>query len=242
MDVEFYRAMRDIQADHWWYRARRRIVADRIRALPRPARPLEILEAGCGTGGNLPMLAEFGHVRAFEVDAFALDVARGFGVGEVARGALPDAVPFGGPFDLIVALDVIEHLDDDAAGVGALARLLAPGGWMILTVPAFAFLWSELDDHAHHRRRYERSQLRAVLTGAGLAVERETFINAHLFPAIVGVRAVRRLLGLVDFRDEAMPGALVNRLCFWAFDAERLALRWIDYPFGVSLLAVGRRR
>src|SRR6185312_16486006 len=115
--------------------------------------------AGCGSGGNLPMLAEFGEVSAFELDEAQLQRARERGIGTIARGSIPDALPFEGQrFDLVVMLDVLEHLEDDHAGLAAVLTRLAPGGFFLATVPAFPMLWSSHDVSHHHFRRYSRGQ------------------------------------------------------------------------------------
>lgn len=240
MDREMYHAMAAHQTRHWWYRARRAILTDEIARLPLP-RPARVLEAGCGPGGNLGMLARFGAVCAFDFDAEAIEMAAGKGAAVLAQGALPDAIPFGGPFDLIAALDVVEHLDQDVASVAALKDKLSPEGRLVITVPAYQFLWSEHDRRNHHKRRYTQASLRRVLEAAGIAIERMTYFNSHLFPLIAGVRLAARALRLKNDGDDRMPSAPVNAALEAIFAAERHVLPVLRYPFGVSILAIGRR-
>lgn len=240
MDREMYHAMAAHQNRHWWYRARRAILTAEIARLPLPG-PARILEAGCGPGGNLGMLARFGTVSAFDFDAEAVELASGKGATHLAQGALPDAIPFDGLFDLVAALDVVEHLDQDIASVAALAQKLSPQGRLVVTVPAYQFLWSEHDRRNHHKRRYTQTGLRHVLEAAGVTIERMTYFNSHLFPLIAGVRLGARALGLKNDGDDRMPSAPVNAALQAIFAAERHILPVLRYPFGVSILAIGRR-
>jgi SAM-dependent methyltransferase len=240
MERAVYASMAALQSKHWWFRARRAILTDQIARLPL-APDARVLEAGCGPGGNLAMLSAFGSLCAFDFDAESVAQARSAGHATIKLGALPDAVPFEGPFDLIAALDVVEHLDHDVASVRALVRRLAIGGHLVITVPAFQMLWSAHDVAHHHKRRYRRSQLRALVAASGCTVVKSSYFNCHLFPLIAAVRLAQKLLGLGARAEDAMPGPRLNRLLQWIFSAERFALRRFNYPFGVSLLIIARR-
>ena len=242
MKAELYAQMRELEDRHWWFTGRRRIVAEVIRRMPLPA-DARILDAGCGTGGNLPMLARFGELTGAEFDAEAARLARRRGVCEVVRAGLPDAMPFSpAQFDLVTLLDVLEHIDDDAASLRTLGGLLAPGGHLLLTVPAFPFLWGPHDEAHHHRRRYRAAGLRAVIEQAGLKVQWLSHYNSALFPAVAAVRLLHRLLPEGPVGDElALPPAPVNRLLEGLFAAERHLLGRVRLPVGVSLIAVARR-
>jgi SAM-dependent methyltransferase len=153
---------------HWWFVARRRILDRLIARRIEPKSDCRVLEAGCGTGGNLSMRS-FEHAAAFEPDAAARALATAKSMVEVRDGALPDRVPFPrNSFDLVAMLDVLEHVDDDLGSLRAVAERLAPGGRLVLTVPAYRFLWSRHDEFHHHKRRYRKDALLAVATAAGL--------------------------------------------------------------------------
>ncbi|MDH3473016.1 MAG: class I SAM-dependent methyltransferase [Rhodospirillales bacterium] len=233
--------MAAVENAHWWFVARRRILSEVLRrevVLPRDAR---LLEAGCGTGGNLAMLAGFGEVCAFEPEPEARRRAVSKTGIEVRDGHLPERVPFGdGSFDLVAALDVLEHVKDDLGSLRALRRKLRPGGWILLTVPAFPFLWSRHDESHHHQRRYRRDDLLEVIAQAGLIPVKVTYFNSLLFPAIVGVRVARNLLGFEGADDDALPPPLLNRLLEIAFASERHLIGRAGLPLGVSLLAIAR--
>lgn len=241
MDRQIYDRMRRIEAEHWWFAARREILDDLIAGLALPAQA-DILEVGCGTGGNLAMLARHGQVRAVEPDDDARAHAAARGLAAVEGGLLPEGLPaYETPFDLVAAFDVIEHVDDDKGAVRALANLVRPGGWMIATVPAYQWMWSDHDLLHHHKRRYRRPVFRALFEAAGLTVRRASYFNALLFPPIGAVRLARRLTGAKGGDDEALPKAPLNALLRKVFAAEKTLLKAADLPFGVSILVVAQR-
>jgi SAM-dependent methyltransferase len=242
MDQNTYRRMAEIQGRHWWYEGRRSILRAVLGRLDLP-RPARILEAGSGTGANLRMLAEFGDVKGFEPDDFARATALATAGVDTPRGFLPDDVPHEGPFDLVCAFDVIEHVDRDAESLAALCRLTAPGGYAVFTVPAFMFLWSRHDEVNHHYRRYRLPRFRALLAGAGYEVRFISYYNFFLFPFVAAVRLTRRALRLTGGEaDDALPRwPFVNAAMRALFSAERHLLARTALPFGVSLIAVCRR-
>jgi len=238
MESKLYQDMAALEETHWWFVARRKILKDVIGRLPLPANA-SVLEAGCGTGGNLSMLSDFGKLSAFEPFDNARAIADTRHIGQVENGTLPDGIPFEQKFDLICAFDVLEHVENDAAALKALAEKLAPSGHIVITVPAFMFLWSAHDTAHHHYRRYTRQQMVRLMQSAGLEVKQASYFNTILFPAIVAARGLKKILGETDSPDAKMPSPGINRLLLWLFGAERLALRHINLPVGVSVLAVG---
>lgn len=237
MDEAVYREMADVQSMHWWYRGRRHILATVIESLKLPA-AAQILEAGCGPGGNLPMLAKFGTVSAFEPHDGARDTATAKGVATVLSGTLPDGIPFPQAFDLVCAFDVVEHVEADVAAVKALGAKLAAGGRVLLTVPAHPWLWSEHDVRNHHHRRYTRETLAKLIADAGLRIDKLTAFNAHLFPLVAATRAIQNSLGLGAKAEEAIPSPAMNGLLEKIFAAEAGRVAGSGYGTGVSLLAV----
>jgi SAM-dependent methyltransferase len=219
------------------------------RALPARA-GLEILDVGCGTGTMLGHLARFGHAQGIDADAEAIRFCRERGVEAVRRVPPGTPLPFAdGTFDLVTALDVVEHIDDDAAAVAQMARVLRPGGLALLTVPAFPSLWGRQDEIAHHKRRYRASRLRALVTGAGLELVHHSHFNTLLFPPIAAVRLARRMRkrgrtpSSHELRSDfelTRPGRL-NALLARVFAAEAPLVARGRLPFGVSLLALARK-
>jgi SAM-dependent methyltransferase len=232
--------MAETEASHWWFAGRRAILASVIAGLGLPAEA-KVLEIGSGTGGNLVMLAEFGRVCAMEMDdaARALSAQRTGGRFDIRAGVCPAAVPFAGErFDLVCLLDVLEHIEDDAGTLVEAGRRLAPGGRMLVTVPAYRWLWSAHDEFLHHKRRYSSAELRAKAERAGLSVDRMTHFNAVLFPLVAVARLLDRRRGKAA--GSPLPPPALNRLLRRLFGAERFFLQRRDFPFGVSLLAVLR--
>ncbi len=242
MHESLYPQMRELEDRHWWFTGRRRIVAGVIRRLHLPAQA-RILDAGCGTGGNLPMLAGFGELTGAEFAAEAAVLARARGVCEVMRASLPNEMPFTAmQFQLVTLLDVLEHIDDDRASLQTLENLLIPGGHLLITVPAFPFLWGPHDESHHHKRRYRAAGLRALITEAGLDVQWLSYYNSSLFPAVAAVRLLHRLLPTGEAGNElALPPAPINVLLENLFAAEGHLLGRLTLPFGVSLIALARK-
>jgi SAM-dependent methyltransferase len=240
MERAIYDQMRVLQQDHWWFAARREILAAEIRRLRLPDRA-QILEAGCGPGGNLAMLQRFGEVVAIEPDAESRAYAAERNGIDIREGLLPQSAPdFGRAFDLVAAFDVIEHVPDDAGAVAKLGEYLKPGGFMITTVPAYGWMWSEHDAAHHHQRRYNLKAFRRLFENAGLKVRRASHFNTLLFPPIAAVRLAKSAAGRSG-GDDAMPSPAVNGVLKAVFGLERGLLAAADLPFGVSILLIAQR-
>lgn len=238
MDRSAYASMSMQEQDHWWFVARRAIIGSLIEAhVPMPA-TARILEAGCGTGGNLPLLARYGALDAMEYDADARALAAARGIGRVEAGALPGAIGFGEQhYDLIALLDVLEHIDEDEASLRALGERLAGEGRILLTVPAAPWLWSDHDELHHHKRRYTQDGLLQVARAAGLKVQASGYFNSLLFPLAVAQRIAHQLLRRNAPLD-ARPAPLVNAALQRIFAAERHLLGRVQFPVGLSLYAI----
>lgn len=241
MDRIVYDRMAAHDSTHWWYRARREILADYLRreaGLPADAR---ILEIGCGTGHNLPMLSSFGTVDAIEIDPAARAIASerlGRPVGDAPLPAL-DGVPRG-HYDLIAVLDVIEHVDDDVGALAAMAECLTPGGAILVAVPAHPWMWSAHDEVNHHKRRYTKATLGAAIEGAGLTHAGLRWFNSLLFPAAVAARLAGRLTGKDD-SDDSPPAKPLNVVFEKIFGLERYLVGRVPLPPGLSILTLVRK-
>jgi len=239
MDPEAYVQMAAAERAHWWFVGRRRVLGAVIASLGLPA-AARILEVGAGTGGNFPLLRRFGSVTAIELNDAARDIATERTGLPVQPGALPDMLALGDQkFDLICLFDVLEHVGPDEASLRVLRAHLAPGGRLILTVPAYRALFGPHDEALHHFRRYERAELAAKLGAAGLATHYLTFFNSLLLPLALAARLLDRALRRRGALGETAPPGPLNALLAAIFGAEAgwLARRLV-LPCGLSLLAV----
>jgi SAM-dependent methyltransferase len=234
---------------HWWFVGRRRIllqVLDRYVGRSRKDQ-CRILDVGCGTGTMLTYLASYGKAQGVDFDEEAVGYCHERGLVDVRQGAA-ETLPFDdGSFDLVTALDVIEHLDDDAVALREMSRVLRPGGQVLVTVPAHRFMWGDQDEVNMHKRRYVAGEIRDRLTANGFQVLRLSYMNAFMFPPIATIRLLRRLQHRVrptttqksDFRFPAPRP--VNFLLALIFGAEAPIIRRVNIPVGVSILALAQK-
>jgi len=241
MERVVYQQMAELDDRHWWYRARRRILADLIRReanLPAKAR---ILEIGCGTGHNLSMLSGFGHVDGLELDDEAAALSEKRLGRKVMRSPLPELDQVPDNYDLIGAFDVIEHIEDDHAALAAIATKLKSGGKFMMTVPAHPWMWTAHDVANHHKRRYSKRALRSLIESSPLKLERLGYFNSLLFPIAVAERAASKLRGK-DNGDVSLPPAPLNSALEALFASERYLVGRLPLPPGLSLFAVASAR
>jgi len=238
MNPDLYREMAQTQHEHWWFKARREILARVLSRLGLPVRA-DLLEIGAGTGGNLAMLSRYGNLAAVEMDPFASRHAAEISGVHVSQGHLPDAVPFDDrSFDLVCLFDVLEHVEDDAKALERVRALLKPGGLAVITVPAYQWLYGTHDQAHRHFRRYTARELERKARGAGFAVRKKGYFNTLLFPLIALARLLRAVTGGKESHDAALPGRFVNRVLYALFSVEKYIVPAAAFPFGTSVLAV----
>jgi len=239
-----YRRMYEAEEAQWWYAGQREIAS----ALLGPAlgaeapRPRRLLDAGCGTGFNLLALGRLGRATGIDLAPEAIAFCRERGVRAVRASLL--ALPFpDAAFDAVTSFDVVYHawVTDDRAAVAEMARVVRPGGLLLVRVPALQVLWGAHDTEVQSRHRYTRAELRALLEGCSLRVERATYCNSLLFPLLLVRRALDRLLGREGSDVSFLPPPLE-----WAFAraliAEAALVRaGISFPIGASVVALARR-
>src|ERR1044072_7278979 len=198
MQTHHYPILFAVEEKHWWYLGRRRIIqslVEKICATLNNGRP-RILDVGCGTGANLKMLKKFGEAEGVDISPQAVEFCRERGLDSVKLGAIEHLPYESNSFDLVTALDVIEHLDDDVAGLREMLRVLRPDGRLLVFVPAFMFLWGVQDDVSNHRRRYTLPHLLKAVEAAGFSIEWSSYANVSFFLPVLLVRSVMRWLGL----------------------------------------------
>lgn len=241
MDPATYEIEAQVERRHWWFRGRRRILARLLagRRLPPGAR---VLDVGCGTGANAPVLRGADRFT-IGIDASPIPMALVDRTHDARLRADAAHLPFGdASFDLVVALDVLEHLDDDRAAVRELRRVLRPGGTLVVFVPALELLWGLQDDVSHHRRRYRRAELGEIIASAGFRIERLTYFNTLLFPPILAARLAMRLRPPRTLKSEnQIGGPIANAILSSIFALEAPLVARANLPIGVSLgcVAVG---
>ena len=241
MERAVFDRMAELDQDHWWFIARRRILAALIERVVQPPRKARVLEVGCGTGHNLAMLGKYGALDASELDDCARALASKRLGREIKCARLPDLSMFErGAYDLVALLDVLEHVPDDVASLKAILKRLNPGGALLLTVPANPWMWSAHDVAHHHFRRYSKRELVRVIREAGFEVQLLSFFNTLLFPLVAAARIAGKITRK-ESADDSLPGATVNAMLQKVFGLEAGMVGRTPMPFGVSLVAVVRR-
>jgi SAM-dependent methyltransferase len=237
-----------LEDSHWWFVARRELVLMALRGLLKKRgaadEPLRLLDLGCGTGGTMDRLKPFGRVVGLDLEPLALSFCRERGHSALVCGSAT-ALPFADDsFDVVLALDVLEHIPDHEAAAREVRRVLASGGHALVTVPAYKSLWSRHDVALMHQRRYRAGEVARLLgQTAGLSLTRLTYTVSALLPAVWTVRMLQRLRPEAPARADAVPTApLLNLLLQnWMRLESRLALR-MRLPFGVTVFAVAEKR
>jgi SAM-dependent methyltransferase len=243
MELEYYREYAEVEDTHWWFRGRRAVLRRLLAQVARPG--LRILDVGFGTGAMLRFLADYGEVIGMDASLEAIRFARERSGSSMLAGDVLHLPLRSHTVDVVTAFDIIEHVDDDAAALAELARVCRPGGYVVLTVPAFPFLWGIQDVISHHRRRYTQRELGARVEAAGLRIRTLTHFNALLLPAVAAVRLARRLRGAQPGPPKSdftltRPG-LLNDMLTRIFAAEGLLVAHWRLPVGVSLICLAER-
>lgn len=244
MQQHTYAIMDEVEGSHWWFVGRRAILdnflSGIVKKLGSPNHELRILDVGCGTGANIEMLAAYGEAEGVDVSDDALAFCRKKGL-NVQKG-LAETLPYDdGAFDLTTALDVVEHLDDDIAGLKEMFRVTRRGGYSLIFVPAFMWLWGVQDDISNHRIRYTKQQIVDRLRSAGYEIERATYANWTFFVPILAGRVLMKLTGVKPESENNINVSALNGIFGKLFGSERFWLRNFNFPFGVSIVIVAKK-
>lgn len=247
MEEQVYRQFLDLEENHWWFRGRRHVYIGLLKAHVGASASGRALDLGCGLGGFLPSLAALGYeVYGTDMDRTSLAHCRDRGFEKVL---LSDSysLPFpDNSFDLIAMFDAIEHVEDDDRAMAEVSRVLKPGGKVIISVPAYQFLFANNDRVAQHYRRYNRKTVRHLFEQAGLIVERNSHSNVFLFPLILPLVLLIKLLEGLPGRTEPQQHSnlswpiprWMHGVLYQIFAAELVLSRHIDWPVGHSIVAI----
>lgn len=243
MDERFTKTRRAADA-HFWYHGFRRLISPALADTANGRTDLRIIDCGCGVGQNMRLLEPHGQVVGFELDSMAAVAGREFGR-PIARADITH-IPFpDNAFDLAVSFDVLQVVEPDVAAVREMARIVRPGGCVLLTLAAFDMLAGDHAEVWNERRRYTPSTARALAESAGLRVERVSFMFATLFPLMIAVRTAQRVLRPFRERpthsDMEVPWAPLNTALMRLLDGEAALSRYVRMPIGTSLIVVARK-
>jgi SAM-dependent methyltransferase len=242
LDQAVYAVEAKVEADHWWFVGRRRLFANEIR---QTGIPLEcaVLDVGTGTGSNLRLLRELGFRSVVGLDPSA-DAARYCnmkGLGPVEEGDVCKTRFADASFDLVLATDVLEHVEDDRQALAELHRVLRPGGWVLMTVPAFTSLWGLQDHVSHHFRRYHLPALLDLTKAAGFVPQRSYYFNYLLFIPIWVARQLMRLLRTKLESENQLNNRMINSILSGIFHFDIVTAPLIQPPFGVSAFVLAQK-
>ena len=248
MKSEYYGEYYEHENNHWWFKWRFDMITDIVEALPRDS-DFRMLDAGCGTGQMTKLLERYGDAVGLEIAPQAIEFARKRGVRNIVQGSITDPPFPAASFDLVLSLDVIEHVDNDVQILESLFDIVKPGGHLIITVPAFQSLWSSHDEINHHKRRYRVPQIRDMIAGAGFDITRVTYCNTTLFAPVFATRKVKTAVRSWRHEDDAENPESdlahypkpVNDMLYRIVSTETKLMKHVDMPFGVSILAVAQR-
>jgi SAM-dependent methyltransferase len=243
MENKLFEEMYKFEARHWWFVARRKIIENVIKSL-KLGKNVSIFDAGCGNGDNLSFLSKYGNVVAMERDDNALKKAVSRATGKVFQGELPGNIhaEIKKDNDLIVMLDVLEHIDDDAGSLRKLNEYIKEEGKLVLTVPAYQFLWTKHDEQHHHKRRYTANDLKQLIENNGWKVNYISYFNTLLFPLALIDRLKQKIFPVSDDEGLKMPPAFINSLFEKIFSFETGLIGRIKLPFGLSIIVVAGKK
>ncbi len=243
MDRNIYTTLAGVQEKHWWYAARR-VILERVleRVVREGVPPGNLYDLGCGVGANLPVLAKFGPTVGVDFSPEAVEFCHEQGFPSARQADLNSLEGLeDGSGSIIVLADVIEHLDDERPCLAAAHRALAPGGALIVTVPAYMFLWGPFDELSHHRRRYTASRLERVIEPL-FDIEHVSYFNTLLFGLVTVGRLAERVLKRGGDETAELPPKAINSLLREILASEARAVTTARVPFGVSILCIARKR
>ncbi len=226
---------------HWWYKVRRKIIDDLLKKHFANKSNIKILDIGCGTGALMKQIEPYGSVTGIDVSSQAVAFCKSRGISNVRLGDATSISEKDNTFDLVVALDVLEHVQDDRKVLSEMLRVLKPGGKLIVFVPAYMILWGVTDMLSEHYRRYTRSELKNKASDAGIAIIKASYFNTFLFMPIAFFRVTVRLFHIPVKSENKIGSMFMHKFFYSIFYTEAKLLNRISFPFGVSCMLVGEK-
>ncbi len=240
MESFLYPTFYAIEKKHWWFTARQTIVLDFMKRHIPSSSHTRLLDVGCGTGALLEELTQQFNARGIEPSPEAVEFCRKRGLHNVQVGILADH-PVTEQMNIITFFDVVEHVEDDNQLLRDAYERLTDDGYIVITVPAYRWMWSRHDEVNHHKRRYTRNELEMLVIAAGFNIVHSTYFNTLLFPIAVARRLLAGVMNVQDQAEFVIPPAPINRLLDRIFRLERRVVPYMSLPFGLSLLCLARK-
>lgn len=246
MEIEVYQQANDLKGKHWWFLGRKQVISSVLTRYLKTG-SFKILDAGCGAATSLPILTTFGKLYGVDKAKKAIKFCQKKGYTQLKRGSVA-SLPFADKtFNLVAALDLLEHLKNDQKAISEFSRVCKKGGWLVITVPAFSFLWGENDIAAHHFRRYEKGELKRKIEKSGFKIKKLSYFNFFLFPLFLVWHLARLVKRKIIRGDKArstlsigLP-SLINKFFALLFSQEARFLPAINFPFGLSLICLAQK-
>ena len=239
MRIDLYEDMYKTEDSHWWHKSKRRFVEQFITTYVQKKK-ITILDVGCGTGKNMERLSHYGEVWGVDLSEEALSFCKKRNLTRVKKGEA-EKLPFKkGTFDVVCVLDVLEHVDDKLA-VKEIRRVLKNSGFIVVTVPAFWWLWSKWDDVLHHKRRYTKKRLMEILVQEGFVIQRNTYIHSFLVLPSLIIRKLKQFQQKTYTSDFQINNAFMNKLLLFMSELEQMWINRYDMPFGTSVLCIAQK-
>lgn len=239
MRTDLYEDMYKTEDSHWWHWAKRRFVKMLINSIALKPSP-SLLDVGCGTGKMMETLSLYGKVSGVDISTEALLFCKKRNLVDVKKGEAEHLPYVGETFDIVSVLDVLEHVDDTVS-IREIKRVLKKKGFVIITVPAFSWLWSKWDVALHHKRRYTKSHLKEILEKEGFSIIRNTYIHSFLVLPSLIIRKLKQLSRKPYSSDFQLNNALLNRAFMFLSKLEQMWINRYDMPFGTSVLCIAQK-
>jgi len=241
MEPYLYDDLYALEETHWWHRNKRRLITS-LLARFAPKKKIRIIDIGCGTGKNVETFARFGQSWGLDASKRAITFCRKRELTRIKQGTAENSGLPSGSFDVVTLLDVLEHTDDRKT-IREMHRILAPCGLIVITVPAYRWMWSTWDVVLHHRRRYEKNDLERLMRESGFQIKKCSFVYSFLLLPVLIVRFVKtQVLRAPYGSDFRLSNPFLNWLMYGICGIESWCVVHGYVPFGTSIVCVGQKR